>query len=89
MLFHGFYFKDSKQKPCYWIVENSHGSKLDETSYDENYGYIKMSDSWFNKHVIMAIVNKDSILNKDIHEKIKNKENIIELPKWCNLGELL
>ena len=37
----------------------------------------------------MAIVNKDSILNKDIHEKIKNKENIIELPKWCNLGELL
>ena len=89
MLFHGFYFKDSKQKPSYWIVENSHGSKLDETSYDENYGYIKMSDSWFNKHVIMAIVNKDSILNKDIHEKIKNKENIIELPKWCNLGELL
>ena len=48
-----------------------------------------MSDSWFDKHVIIAIVNQDSISNKEIHEKIKNKEDIIELPKWSNLGELL
>jgi len=89
MLLHGFYYNKSKQNPNYWIVENSHDSKLDEVSYEENYGYIKMSDSWFNKHVIMAIINQDSISSKEIRDKIKNKDNIIELPKWTNLGELL
>ena len=89
MLFHGYYYDKSKYNPKYWIVENSHDSKLDEVSYEENYGYIKMSDSWFDKNVIVAIVNKNSISNKEIVKKIKSKEDIIELPKWSNLGELL
>jgi aminopeptidase C len=89
MLLTGFYYNKSKDKPNYWIIENSHDNKLKKISYENNQGNVIASNSWFKKYCILACVDEQYIHNKDIIEKIKDKKNIIELPKWSNLGELL
>lgn len=89
MLLTGFYYNKSKDKPNYWIIENSHDNKLKKISYENNKGNVIASNSWFKKYCILACVDEQYIHNKDIIEKIKDKKNIIELPKWSNLGELL
>lgn len=86
MLFTGYYYKNSHQKPYYWTIENSHGDKMKNVSYHSNHGFITMSDSWFDQYVVMAVVDEthfQGIINA------KDKNNAIVLPKWSNLGELL
>ena len=69
-------------KPDYYIIENSHNMKMKTMSYENDHGHLTMSRSWFEKYVVMAVINKENI-------PISMKENIIYLPKWTNLGELL
>ena len=86
MLFTGYYYKNSHQKPYYWTIENSHGDKMKNVSYHSNHGFITMSDSWFDQYVVMAVVDEthfQGVINA------KDKNNAIVLPKWSNLGELL
>ena len=86
MLFTGYYYKNSHQKPYYWTLENSHGDKMKSVSYHSNHGFITMSDSWFDQYVVMAVVDEthfQGVINA------KDKNNAIVLPKWSNLGELL
>ena len=86
MLFTGYYYKNSHQKPYYWTIENSHGDKMKSVSYHSNHGFITMSDSWFDQYVVMAVVDEthfQGVINA------KDKNNAIVLPKWSNLGELL
>ena len=56
--------------------------KMKTMSYENDHGHLIMSRSWFEKYVVMAVINKENI-------PISMKENIIYLPKWTNLGELL
>ena len=89
MLLTGFYYNKSKDKPNYWTVENSHDNKLKKVSYENNHGNVILSDSWFNKYCILTCIDKIYINDKNILDIIEKKENIIELPKWSNIGELL
>lgn len=89
MVLTGFFYKNSINKPNFWLIENSHDDKLKTISYENNFGNVIMSDSWFNNHVIMAVIDNKYISSSSIKNKIKDKNNIIVLPKWNNLGELL
>ena len=81
MVLLGYYYK-KKDIADYYIIENSHNMKMKTMSYDNDHGHLIMSRSWFEKYVVMAVINKENI-------PISMKENIIYLPKWTNLGELL
>lgn len=86
MLLTGYFYQTTKNKPHYWIVENSHGEKMKNISYEQNHGFLTMSDSWFGSYVIMAVINEQYFQG---HLKSKNNCDVISMPKWSNLGELL
>ena len=81
MVLLGYYYQ-KKDIADYYIIENSHNMKMKTMSYENDHGHLIMSRSWFEKYVVMAVINKENI-------PISMKENIIYLPKWTNLGELL
>jgi bleomycin hydrolase len=86
MLLTGYYYKNSHQKPYYWTIENSHGDKMKNVSYDSNHGFITMSDSWFDQYVVMAVVDEthfQGVVNA------KDKNNAIVFPNCSNLGDIL
>tara|TARA_B110000008_G_scaffold273665_1_gene308284 strand:+ start:3844 stop:5253 length:1410 start_codon:yes stop_codon:yes gene_type:complete len=89
MLIRGYYHNKAKSKPLYWIIENSHNTILKKVSFENSHGMVTLSDSWFDKYVVMVAVDHKSVENKTIREKLKNTSSTIELPKWSNLGELL
>jgi bleomycin hydrolase len=89
MLIRGYYHNKTNTKPLYWIIENSHNTILKNVSFENSHGTVTLSDSWFDKYVVLVVVEKKSIENKTIQEKLKNTSYVIELPKWSNLGELL
>ena len=90
MVFNGFYYKPSSiKKPLYWNVENSHDSRMKSLSFEDSHGHMVMSDTWFDSFVVMAVVDEMYFENDTLTSKIRDKDNVIELPKWSNLGELL
>lgn len=89
MLIRGYYHNKTKTKPLYWIIENSHNTILKNVSFENSHGTVTLSDSWFDKYVVLVVVEKKSVENKTIQEKLKHTSYVIELPKWSNLGELL
>ena len=90
MVFNGFYYKPiSIKKPLYWNVENSHDSRMKSLSFEDSHGHMVMSDTWFDSFVVMAVVDEMYFENDTLTSKIRDKDNVIELPKWSNLGELL
>ena len=90
MMLCGYYYKGAKSKSIkYFIVENSHDAKLKTVSFENNYGMVVLSNSWFEKYVVMCVVHRDHIRDKTIREKVKDTSHVFDLPKWCNLGELL
>ena len=90
MLFTGYYYKATKkQTPLYWLVENSHSSKMKILSFEDNHGHLTMSDSWFDSYMLMAVVDENALQQDTLASKIRDKDNVKILPKWSNLGELL
>ena len=90
MLFTGYYYKASqKQTPLYWLVENSHSSKMKRLSFEDNHGNLTMYDSWFDSYMLMAVVDENALQQDTLASKIRDKDNVKILPKWSNLGELL
>ncbi len=66
-------------KPTKWKIENSWGDKAG------NNGYYVMSDSWFDKFVYQAVINK-----KYLPEELKQawEEDPIVLNPWDPMGSL-
>ena len=64
-----------------WKVENSHGTKNDLD------GFIIMSDEFFDKYMMIALVHKNT-LNPDLRHiyKERKSENIKWLPFWDIFG---
>ena len=71
MVFVGADVKDNKVVK--WKVENSWGSE------HGNKGYWAMYDSWFNKYVYVAIINKKYISKEDLNVLKKKAKKI---PAW-------
>jgi bleomycin hydrolase len=90
MSFTGFYHRPTARKtPLYWNVENSHSTKMNEISFQDSHGHLIMSDSWFDSFVVISAVDEMYFKNDTLASKIRDKDNVIELPKWSYLGELL
>lgn len=96
MMLCGYYYKVNKKNKTnnsksikYFIVENSHDAKLKKVSFENNYGMVVLSNSWFEKYAVMCVVNRDHIADKTMLKKVKDTSHVFDLPKWCNLGELL
>jgi bleomycin hydrolase len=66
-------------KPTRWKIENSWGDKT------ANKGYYICSDTWFDKYVFEAVVNKKYLSAAD---KKVLKQKPIELRPWDPFGSL-
>lgn len=65
--------------PTKWKIENSWGDK------EANKGYYVASDSWFDKYVYQAVINKKYLTAKQI-ELLETKP--IEIEPWDPMGTL-
>ena len=73
MMLCGYYYKGNKSKSIkYFIVENSHDAKLKKVSFENNYGMVVLSNSWFEKYAVMCVVHRDHITDKTMREKVKS-----------------
>lgn len=68
-----------KEAPTRWKIENSWGDKV------ANKGYYVCSDTWFDRFVYQAVVNK-KYLTKTQKELLKGK--VIHLNPWDPMGTL-
>lgn len=68
-----------EEKPTKWKIENSWGSEV------ANKGYYLCSDSWFDRFVYQAVINK-KYLSKEQREILKKKAN--HLNPWDPMGTL-
>ena len=68
-----------EDKPTKWKIENSWGDKV------ANRGYYICSDSWFDRFVYQAVVNK-KYLTKAQKDILKGK--VIHLNPWDPMGTL-
>ena len=77
MVITGVSFKDNKVSK--WKIENSWGTEKGHN------GYYLMSDSWFDKFVYQAVINK-KYLSKEQLEYLKQEK--IALQPWDPMGTL-
>ncbi len=77
MVLTGVSIKD--EKPTKWKIENSWGDKSGKK------GYYLASDSWFNKFVYQAVINKKYLSEKQL--KAYDKKPIVLNP-WDPMGSL-
>jgi bleomycin hydrolase len=87
MLIKGFNFENEKKdKINKWLVENSWGKENGDN------GNFVMSDTWFDKFVYEAVINK-KILNKTTEGqkiiKIYDSKDMVTLKPWDPFGSLL
>jgi bleomycin hydrolase len=77
MVITGYAVKDDK--PSKYKIENSWGDKSGKK------GYYLASDSWFDKYVYQAVINKKYLTEAEL--KVWEKEPI-ELKPWDPMGSL-